>query len=78
MRQNNFLQAGTTKKIGWLIFECVMAVLYLLFGVVFLFTSVFDKVIQGGFGIALGIVLVLYGIFRIFRAVKKIASKENE
>ena len=77
MKQNYFLQADT-KKIGWLIFECVMAVLYLIFGAVFLFTPVFDKVIQGGFSIALGIVLVLYGIFRIFRAVRRIISKDNQ
>ena len=74
----NFLQASTTKKLGWLIFESVMAVLYLIFGAIFLFTPTFDKVMQKGFGIALGIVLVLYGIFRIFRAVRKITSKNNE
>lgn len=74
---NNSSQTGTT-KLGWLIFECVMAVLYLVFGSIFLFTPIFDKVIQGKLSIALGIVLVLYGIFRIFRAIRKIVSKNDK
>ncbi|MCC8146284.1 MAG: hypothetical protein LIO93_07570 [Bacteroidales bacterium] len=76
MRQDNFRQPDG-QKLGWFIFECVMAVLYLLFGFLFLFSSLFDNIIQGGLRIALGIVLGLYGIFRIFRAIKKIVQKNN-
>ena len=71
------LQVDTT-KLGWLIFECVMACLYLAFGAIFLFTPIFDRIIQGGLSIALGLVLVLYGIFRVFRAIRKIASRNNK
>lgn len=64
------------QKLGLFIFECVMAVLYLTFGIVFLFTSLFGF-IQGWIRIALGILLGVYGIFRIFRAVMKIIGKNE-
>jgi len=62
------------QKLSLLIFECFMAVLYLAFGVVFLFTPYFDAALRGQIGLktALGIVLGLYGIFRIYRAVRKL------
>ena len=58
------------QKLGLLIFECVMAVLYLAFGAIFLFTSLFAT-IKGEMRIALGVLVGVYGIFRIFRAIKK-------
>jgi hypothetical protein len=61
------------QKLGLLIFECVMAVLYLLLGIAFLFTSLFENVVSGWIRIALGGLLGVYGIFRIVRAVKKLA-----
>jgi len=61
------------QKLGMLIFECVMAVLYLLFGIALLFTSLFENAISGWVRIALGGLLGVYGIFRIARAVKKLA-----
>jgi uncharacterized membrane protein HdeD (DUF308 family) len=62
------------QKLSLLIFECFMAVLYLVCGVVFLFTPYFDAVFSNRIGLkpALGIVLGLYGIFRIYRAIKKL------
>jgi hypothetical protein len=65
------------QKLGWLVFESVMAVLYLVFAVVFLFPSLFHlqlnrDVISEGMGIALGSILGVYGIFRIYRVIKKI------
>jgi ABC-type nickel/cobalt efflux system permease component RcnA len=61
------------QKLGLLIFEGIMAVLYLIFAVVFLFPSLFHLrlAVQDGLRIALGIILSLYGIFRIYRTIKK-------
>ena len=63
------------QKLGLFIFECVMAVLYLAFSFIFLFSSLFNTAFQGGVRIALGVVLGLYGTFRIYRAIKKIVRK---
>ncbi|GHT02163.1 hypothetical protein FACS189440_09910 [Bacteroidia bacterium] len=62
------------QKLGWFIFEAAMAVLYLVFAAVFLFPSLFylHLAIQGGLGTALGIILAVYGIFRIYRVIKKL------
>ncbi|MDR1436746.1 MAG: hypothetical protein LBI65_01375 [Candidatus Symbiothrix sp.] len=60
------------QKLALFIFECVMAVLYLFIGIVFLFTSFYIYLIDGTVRIALGIVFGLYGIFRIYRALKKL------
>jgi hypothetical protein len=59
-------------KLALLIFECVMAVFYLIIGSVFLFTSFYLYLISGMIRIALGIIFGLYGIFRIYRAIKKL------
>jgi uncharacterized membrane protein len=64
------------QKLGWFIFESVMAVLYLLFAAIFLFPSLFRVQLAEqfeGIRIALGVVLGIYGIFRIFRVIKKIS-----
>jgi uncharacterized membrane protein HdeD (DUF308 family) len=60
------------QKLGFLIFESFMAVLYLAWGMIFLFTPLFNYQIYGTLRVALGIVLVLYGIYRVCRAVKKL------
>ncbi|MDR2086068.1 MAG: hypothetical protein LBP72_02715 [Dysgonamonadaceae bacterium] len=67
------------RSIALFIFEAAMAVLYLVFGVIFLFTSLFDVALMKISGpdihsikIVLGAILGLYGIFRIYRAVKKL------
>jgi tryptophan-rich sensory protein len=65
------------QKIAWIIFECTMSVLYLGFGVVLLGTSIFESVFYGGIRIALGIVIGLYGIFRIYRAAKKVIRRNE-
>jgi hypothetical protein len=58
------------QKLGLFIFECVMSVLYLIVGAIFLFTPLIN--IQGEIRIGLGILLGVYGIFRVFRAIRKI------
>jgi hypothetical protein len=60
------------RKLVLLIFECVMAVLYPLVGILFLFTSWADYMIAGTIRIVLGVLFGLYGIFRIYRAIKKL------
>jgi hypothetical protein len=63
------------QKLGWFIFESVMAVLYLVFAVIFLFPSLLRVQIAEqfeGIRIAIGIILGIYGIFRIFRVIRKI------
>ena len=55
------------------IFESVMAVVYLLVAGTLLFTDFFkDSMLSNGVRTALGIIFALYGVFRVYRAVKKI------
>ncbi|MDR0428043.1 MAG: hypothetical protein LBH12_05510 [Dysgonamonadaceae bacterium] len=77
MRQTNAPQSDA-QKIGWVIFESVMAILYLVFGGILLFTPLFDNAIHGIFKIVLGVLFGLYGIFRIFRAYRKIVQRNKE
>ena len=63
------------QSVGMFVFECVMAVLYLLLGIVFLFTPLFDGAIAGWVKIALGVLLSVYGVFRVYRAVRKISLR---
>jgi hypothetical protein len=67
------------RALALFIFESAMAILYLVFGMIFLFTSLFDVALMKISGpdihsikIALGLILGLYGIFRIYRAIKKL------
>ncbi len=60
------------------IFECVMSVFYLGFACVFLFTGYFNETVSGIVRLLVGILLGIYGIFRIYRALKKISEKEKE
>jgi hypothetical protein len=76
---NEKLKKTDGRNLALFIFESVMAVLYLVFGVMFLFTSIPDAALMkiGGtdvhsLKIALGLILGLYGIFRIYRAIKKL------
>ncbi|GHU69853.1 hypothetical protein FACS189413_09370 [Bacteroidia bacterium] len=67
------------QKQGWfqkfaIGFEALMAILYLVFASIFLFPSWyhiqlnFNKGICTGFGI----ILAVYGVFRVIRAIKKL------
>jgi hypothetical protein len=60
------------QKLGLLIFECAMAVLYLGVGVLFLVTPYYSSALNGGIRTGLGAVLGIYGMFRVFRAIRKI------
>ncbi|GHT40045.1 hypothetical protein AGMMS49965_07690 [Bacteroidia bacterium] len=52
------------------IFECVMAVFYLAVAAAFLFTRIFPQV-QGSGRTGVGVVLAVYGVYRVWRAVRK-------
>jgi hypothetical protein len=54
-----------------------MAVVYLVFAYVFFFTNMFGESIHGGLRMVLGALLGFYGIFRVFRAIKRIVKKNE-
>jgi hypothetical protein len=69
------------QSLALFIFESAMAILYLVFGAIFLLTSLFDAALMKISGpdihsikIVLGSILGLYGIFRIYRAIKKMLN----
>lgn len=65
------------QNLGLFIFECFMSVLYLAFGYILLFTLFFNNVVSGGIRIALGVLLGLYGLYRIFRAIRKVIRRNE-
>jgi len=60
------------------VFECVMALMYLAFSVIFLFTELFIDTVQGTPRLLVGILLGIYGIFRVYRALKKLFPSVKE
>jgi len=64
-------------KLGLFVFECIMALFYVAFSFILLFTSLLNNRIQEGFRIGFGIVLGIYGLYRIYAAYKKITQKNE-
>jgi len=66
-------------KLGLFIFECIMALFYVAFGIILLFDllPMLTNRIQEGFKIGLGIVLGIYGLYRVYIAYKKITQKNE-
>jgi hypothetical protein len=63
------------QRLALLIFEVAMSVLYLVFAVLFLFPSLFHIQFAAqleSIRVALGVILGIYGIFRVYRVVKKL------
>ncbi len=60
------------KEIFLMVFESVMAVFYLFLSYLLAFTAVFGHLMDYPIRLGLGIILALYGIFRIYRAIEKI------
>ena len=58
------------------IFEAFMAVLYCVMGYVFLATELFN--VNEKVRMPLGILLSLYGLFRLYRVVKKLKTAKDE
>jgi hypothetical protein len=65
------------QKLGLFIFECVMAVVYIALSIILLFTSFFNRTVPEGLRIGVGIVIGLYGLFRVYRAYVKITQKDE-
>ena len=53
------------------IFECVMSVAYLGIAYILLATNIFTETMSTGIRVGLGIVFIVYGIFRVIRVVRK-------
>ena len=61
------------RELASLVFESAMAVFYVLSGIGLLMWKRADTVIQSSaIRIAVAVVLLLYGIFRIYRAIRKL------
>jgi hypothetical protein len=65
------------QKLGMFIFECVMAIVYVALSFILLFTSLLSRNIQKEFRIGFGVVFGFYGLFRVYRAYRKISQKMN-
>ena len=61
-----------------IIFECVMSVVYFAFSVILLFTELFIETVSGTPRLLVGILLGIYGIFRVYRALKKLFPNVKE
>jgi positive regulator of sigma E activity len=73
----------TTMTKSWLMFAgyfgYVMVLFYLVLGLGFLLTNIFQEFIStGNLRTALGILLILYSIFRAFRIYKKVKEIKDE
>ena len=64
-------------KFSLFIFECVMAFAYLAVSIVLLFTPLLKSNVGGELRIGLGVMLGLYGLFRVYRAYKKMTQKDE-
>ena len=75
MMEHNERKKFDGQKLGLFIFECVMAVVYVFLSIILLFTSFFNRSVPEGLRIGVGIVIGLYGLFRVYRAYIKITQK---
>lgn len=67
------MQKYKGRELALLVFESVMAVFYVLAGIGLLMWKRADTVIQSSaIRIAVAVILLLYGIFRVYRAIKKL------
>ncbi|MDJ1470062.1 hypothetical protein [Xanthocytophaga flava] len=54
------------------IFGIVMALVYVILGIAIIFTDFADAILPKGMKLILGIAIIGYGIFRIYRAAKQL------
>ena len=76
MQENNKKESGQN-TVSY-IFENIMSVFYLVMSFVLLFTVFFENTISKSIRLFLGILLGFYGIFRVYRAVKKFQNRNRE
>ncbi|MDR3219214.1 MAG: hypothetical protein LBU22_09630 [Dysgonamonadaceae bacterium] len=70
------------QELAMLIFDAVMAILYFVIGLILLFAPLFHSVfksahINDGLRMMLGIILGLYGMFRIYRSIRRLNLKDR-
>ncbi|GAA4149141.1 hypothetical protein GCM10022217_00680 [Chryseobacterium ginsenosidimutans] len=61
---------------NWL--SLVTGLFYIVLGIVVIYYKFFFTILEPGVAYAMGALLILYGIFRIYRAISKIKSSGNE
>ncbi|MEF9477111.1 DUF308 domain-containing protein [Chryseobacterium sp. RRHN12] len=61
---------------NWL--SLVTGLFYIVLGIVVIVYKFFFTILEPAVAYALGIVLVIYGIFRIYRAISRIKQSRNE
>lgn len=67
------MQKYEGKELAIVIFESAMAVFYVLAGIGLILWKRADTVIQSpALRIAIAVILLIYSIFRVYRAIKKI------
>ena len=67
------MQKYKGRELALLVFESAMAVFYVLAGIGLLMWKRADTVIQSSaIRIAVAVILLLYGIFRVYRAIRKL------
>ena len=77
MRENNPDLRERGQKPVMFIFECVMAVVYLLVASVLLFTDYLggeNSILSNNVRMGLGIIFAVYGVLRVFRAIRKMSK----
>lgn len=76
MKNNN--PKGNGHSLYTLAFESVMAVIYVCIAYLLLCTGVLNPYIAENFRLPLGIILAVYGAFRVYRAIRRVISVNNE
>jgi uncharacterized membrane protein HdeD (DUF308 family) len=61
---------------NWL--SLITGLFYIVLGIVVMLYKFFFTVLEPGIAYALGALLILYGIFRIYRAVTRIKNSNDE
>ncbi|KAA2224979.1 C4-dicarboxylate ABC transporter [Chryseobacterium sp. Tr-659] len=61
---------------NWL--SLVTGLFYIVLGIVVIVYKFFFTILEPAVAYALGVVLVIYGIFRIYRAISRIKKSRNE
>ncbi len=61
---------------NWL--SLVTGLFYIVLGIVVMIYKFFFTILEPAIAYALGVVLIIYGIFRIYRAVSKIKRSKDE
>lgn len=77
MTDSEEINENNWQRLSLFIFECVMAVVYVALSVILLFTPFFTRSVPEGLRIGVGIVIGLYGLFRVYRAYVKINMRKK-